>query len=31
MFGLSVISTYGNYRIYRVDDVNFQLNPTKIF
>jgi hypothetical protein len=31
MVGLSVISPYGNYRIYRIDDIDFQTNPTNTF
>lgn len=31
MIGLSVIASYGNYRIYRVDDVVFGETPRATF
>jgi hypothetical protein len=31
MLGLSVIASYGNYRIYKVDDVKFDVNPKSKF
>ncbi len=29
--GLSVIASYGNYRIYRIDDIRFDLSPRSTF
>ena len=31
MLGLTVIASYGNYRTYRIDDINFNLNPHSKF
>lgn len=31
MLGLTVIASYGNYRTYRIDDVNFNLTPMSKF
>jgi len=29
--GRSVVASYGNYRMYRVDDIDFNSNPSKTF
>lgn len=31
MIGLSVIAFYGNYRTYRIDDIDLNLTPQSIF
>lgn len=31
MIGLSVLAGYGNCRIYRIDDIDFELTPKHSF
>lgn len=31
MVGLSVIANYGNHRIYKIDDIDFDLTPRSTF
>lgn len=31
MIGLSVLASYGNCRIYRIDEIEFGLTPTHTF